>query len=217
MLRSAAKSYTRALERHPLSTNLASAFVIFTIGDISAQYIEHQERRTAQPFMVDTFRSSKLINWSVFIYTPVFYKLYQYFDIWWPKKTPINIARKVLGASASAIPTNAIFFGYNAAYPHLVDYALGDIETLPVQRIYDETKEKCSDELVNTIQASMTLWWPVNAANFAFVPGTYRSVWTSAWSVVWSTYLSLIAHRPPTNTTTESSQMKHKLLQRRTL
>ena len=151
MLRSVAKSYTRVLERYPLATNVSSAFVIFTVGDISAQYIEYKERKTADPFMVDAFRLGKLINWSVFIYTPVFMKLYQVFDCWWPKKTPLNIARKVLSASASAVPTNAIFFGYNAAYPHLVDFAFGGID-LPVQKIQDKAAKKCSDELVNTIK-----------------------------------------------------------------
>ena len=138
---------------------------------------------------------------SVFIYTPIFYKLYAHFDRRWPKKTPVNVFKKVLGASISAVPTNAIFFGYNAAYPYLMDFACGEIDRIPVQKIKQDTARKISDDLGTTIKASMTLWWPVNAANFAFVPGTYRALWTSAFSVVWSTYLSLVAHKsaPCTN------------------
>ena len=156
--------------------------------------------------MVDGFRMVKVVNWSVFIYTPVFFKLYQKFDLWWPKKTPLHVFKKVLSASALAIPTNTIFFGYNAAYPHVVDFVVGNSDHVPYKEIGHKAMEKVDDDLITTQMASMSLWWPVNACNFAFVPGTYRSVWTSAWSIVWSTYLSLVAHRDPEEIVTSDGE-----------
>lgn len=114
----------------------------------------------------------------------------------WPKVTPLNVIRKVGGAFLLAAPLNAGFFAYGVAYPYIIStYVTGTRSEIPTEIIKKEAQDKINAELINTMKASASLWWPVNALNFALVPGQFRAIWTSAWSVAWSTYLSLVQHR----------------------
>ena len=185
---------------------MASALVIFSLGDAAAQYIEYNQssspniKTTAppppKPFQFDLLRMNEMILWSVGFYTPVLYQFYRWMDHRWPKVTPLNVIRKVGGAFLLAAPLNAGFFAYGVAYPYIIStYVTGTRSEIPTEIIKKEAQDKINAELINTMKASASLWWPVNALNFALVPGQFRAIWTSAWSVAWSTYLSLVQHR----------------------
>ncbi|GMH58600.1 hypothetical protein TrVE_jg7667 [Triparma verrucosa] len=194
-------SYLQLLKSHPFKTNMASALVIFSLGDVTAQYIEHENempkgQMRQMPFQLDYLRMNEMVLWSAGFYTPLFYKFYNWMDVRWPKVTPFNVVRKVGAAFLLSAPINSLFFAYGVAYPHFVStYVTRTTSSVPYSEISSDTSKKVEAELLNTMKASAALWWPANAANFAFVPPHLRAIWTSVFSVVWSTYLSLVQHR----------------------
>mmetsp|Transcript_17586 Transcript_17586/g.35032 ORF Transcript_17586/g.35032 Transcript_17586/m.35032 type:complete len:112 (-) Transcript_17586:10-345(-) len=88
------------------------------------------------------------------------------------------------------------FFLYGAAYPHFVSRLKTPQTSINLDIIRSEAKNKIERDLLETVKFSAAFWWPCNAFNFAFVSSRYRAIWTSAASVVWSCYLSLVQHRP---------------------
>lgn len=54
---------------------------------------------------------------------------------------------------------------------------------------------KIENELVRTVAASASIWIPINALNFAYVPPHLRPLTLTFFSAFWNCYLSLAQHR----------------------
>jgi hypothetical protein len=64
-------------------------------------------------------------------------------------------------------------------------------------------KGKLSEDLSSIIAASAVMWLPVNSITFWRIPPAFRTIWTSSFTVMWFTYLSMVQHKPSPATSTK--------------
>ena len=192
--------YNKYITNHFFFTNMASAVVIFTAGDVVAQNIEAYHHCkfhhvSFNPFCttIDKNRLAKMNCWSLCFYTPFFMYYFRFLDRLVPAKTLIGTGKKVFGSFVLSPFVNSAFLCFGECWD--CNKSQSPSPTYSNDEIKDRCKNKCEAELVNTIIASAALWWPLNAVNFGLVPSQYRSLTTSVFSVFWSCYLSLVAAR----------------------
>ncbi len=205
MLRAVNATYIRLVKNHKVSVQLSAAAVIFTAGDVNAQYLEwsglwhrlnkgvtdeSDTPKSSGYFTNDWSRTMEMNIWSVFVYTPIYMVSYGWMDRAFPAVTALNIFRKCAGAIAVSIPINALFFAYGQFYPEIISGWKVNVGQCIIRSV-----EKVNAELLNTLKVSVSMWVPLNAFNFAFVPSTHRVLYTSVFSVVWATYLSICQKR----------------------
>jgi hypothetical protein len=57
-------------------------------------------------------------------------------------------------------------------------------------------RRKFSDDLITIISTSAMVWLPINSVTFWKILPAYRTIWTSSFTVIWCTYLSMVQHKP---------------------
>ena len=53
---------------------------------------------------------------------------------------------------------------------------------------------KLSEKLPTILRNGALVWLPINTFTFWRIPPTFRTVWTSTFTVLWVTYLSMVQH-----------------------
>ena len=203
--------YNVRMKSNPVLTNIASAFVIFVVGDVAAQISEkktsvlqlqqqHQYKLAITTSMIDLdkTRSAKMVVWGVCFNTPFFHGMYSIFMRIWPVVNARNVALKVVSSFACGPFLNSAFLTYCEAFPHIHAYICHPTSanaSIPWNLIWVQAKQKIDAELWNCLKASAALWPIVNVFNFALVPPHLTTVTTNFFAVLWSCYLSLVQHR----------------------
>lgn len=59
----------------------------------------------------------------------------------------------------------------------------------------EKVHRKLSDDLTPIITTAAFMWMPVNSITFWRIPPAFRTIWTSGFTVVWCTYLSMVQHK----------------------
>ena len=234
-----AKWYVAKLKTYPMITNVSSAMVLMTTGDVLAQELEstnnsigRQQRQPIQDevssilerlvcaattaltststlgtpassdkdddsfsssnngFNYDLMRTSKMVLWSVGIYTPFYVGLYRLYDKYLPKQTIGSIFARVCLSFVCSIPVNSAFYVYGSAIDSIsiIDNNVNNNNTITdngdsnnihtsyhhttstsssliqfnYPKFYDKSYHKLTNELPNTIVTSGTCWIPIN-------------------------------------------------------
>ena len=216
------KFYNKCLENYSLATNCITALVVYTVGDVAAQYIELKNNKKSVELskgpavydvnvhvpssmsitfsFVDWSRTQEMLVWSAGIYTPAFVLLYKKMDIIWPTSSVRHVCMKIATSSLSNIPALSLFFAFGVTYPRLKEYTMSRMkgegnQLLDVSKIVEGTKSKIENDMIPTLTSGFAYWWPVNAFIFRFIPMLLRPVGMSVFSVAWGCYLSLVQYK----------------------
>ncbi|DBA99949.1 TPA: hypothetical protein ACH3X1_013826 [Trebouxia sp. C0004] len=173
-------SYQRSVETNPLVTKACTSFFGFVIGDVLAQ------RLTGSTFSV--LRCLRLGTYGLTLDGPLGHLWYQVLDkTVWPNDSQSNKA--VLAKTAAdqlvwAPIMTCVFFA-----------VLKTLEGHP-----ELIMQTIQDKLVRTVVANYVLWPAAHFINFKFVPGQHRVLYNNCVSIVWTLYLSCLAHAPVIDT-----------------
>ena len=189
------RRYNHHLQHNFFRTNIVSALVIFTGGDLVAQTIEHESGTTpsststvlkASTSSWDHMRTVKMCCWSICAYTPFFMYYFRFLDKIFPGVGGPAVGKKVLGGFILSPFVNWAYLTFSVVWD----------EKMSGNEDWDEIGKKVHaknrSDLINTVAASASMWWPMNFINFRFVPASGRSITTSICSIFWSCYLSWV-------------------------
>jgi hypothetical protein len=162
---------------------------------------------------LDFFRIGMMSFWATAVVTPFFVSFYRLMDRYLPQgRTFAAVGSRVMGSFVSSIPLNTAFFCYGTLVHHTMEWwsliqewrnevpeaNLKDImaeEPFDAPMLISTTKVKLETELLRTLQASATIWIPINSFNFYFAPPHIRPLVLMIFSAFWNCYLSLAQHR----------------------
>ena len=184
-------AYRASLASRPFTTNVLTAVGTMFAGDSIAQCVElRRGNHTYSPL-----RTAVACVWNGLIFTPTFHVWFRYLDRIFPGAAVGPSLKKVLvNQIVLSVPINAAFLSYTAVVERAVvsgGDSGGDNSVPLVSKVRGQLVEKLPD----IFYYSCVLWLPVNFANFMFVAPPFRVLPTIAASVVWTTFLSLSAHR----------------------
>eukprot|EP00814_Leptocylindrus_danicus_P001758 CAMPEP_0116014576 /NCGR_PEP_ID=MMETSP0321-20121206/6346_1 /TAXON_ID=163516 /ORGANISM="Leptocylindrus danicus var. danicus, Strain B650" /LENGTH=299 /DNA_ID=CAMNT_0003484227 /DNA_START=89 /DNA_END=988 /DNA_ORIENTATION=- len=172
---------------------------------------EHDPSNTPR-FQLDKMRTLSMIGWSIGIHTPIYMRLYQFYDRAFPKTTPMSVFLRVAISCAMTAPTNALFFTYGTCSHHLLEevdmrcnsnstsyddeyqYQPQDLQCM-ARMMAQETQLKLQREYWDTLIRTYQVWTPINVVNFALVPAHLRTLMMCTCTMFWNCYLSLAQHR----------------------
>jgi len=179
---------------------------------------DHTNSEDRYCFQLDKIRTLSMIGWSIGIHTPIYMRLYQFYDCAFPKTTPMSVFLRVTISCAMTAPTNALFFTYGTCAHHLLEEVDNvhmqcrpyntcnselyqqqpliqqDLQCM-VRRMAQETQLKLQREYWDTLIRTYQVWTPINVVNFALVPAHLRTLMMCTCTMFWNCYLSLAQHR----------------------
>ncbi|OKL64305.1 hypothetical protein UA08_00916 [Talaromyces atroroseus] len=189
--------YTQVQLRRPYTTQLASSFIIYLAGDLSAQLFfpadvkpttseESQQSAVAsdekqddqKPVLAgyDPLRTLRHLTVGVVSAIPAFkWFMFLHHNFNYTSKF-LSIATKVAVQQAVFTPVFSTYF-FSA-------------QSLLAGASLEETWERLKKALPPSIGNSIKLWPAVTAFSFMYVPPHFRAVFGGAISVGWQTYLS---------------------------
>ncbi|KAL1963876.1 hypothetical protein VTN77DRAFT_7682 [Rasamsonia byssochlamydoides] len=190
--------YTRAQERRPYVTQVASSFVIYLCGDLSAQLLFPTDVKAVEPVR----DRSKEIGAAEQSEEESEQKLGGY--------DPLRTLRHLTVGLVSSIPSYKWFmflhhnFNYSSKFLSiLTKVSVQQAVFTPVFNTYffsmqsllagatlEETWERVKRAVPTSIKNSVKLWPAVTAFSFMYVPPHFRSVFGGSVAVGWQTYLS---------------------------
>ena len=187
-------AYSRALQSHPIRTNVASAGCISIAGDVLAQRIENGSSSSAPAW--DARRGASLAVWGFeWMGAPA-----TLWFRWLSTRFPTMIARPdgtslhagnlgrvlLVHLTLFAPFTNAMFYGYKEAVS--AQPTCGASWSIRFER-------RLRNEFVATTCYSWLFWTPAQAVNFTIVPLHFRPLYLNSLMVLWTAYLSFSGHR----------------------
>lgn len=103
-----------------------------------------------------------------------------------------------------AIIRNPCFICFVTPFEHLA-YNLRDgrAVTSGWDSCVETIRRKLSEDLFPIVATSAIMWMPVNSLTFWLIPPVFRTIWTSGFTVIWCTYLSMVQHKELTSTSTK--------------
>lgn len=167
---------------------------------------------------LDGWRTSTMMGWSAFIYTPLYVSLYRVCDRYMPHQTPTTVCARVLLSFVLSIPINTAFFTYGTFVHHSMEWmaiqqewkhelvenrgishdaveSYGSVVPYDWEMLQLTARLKLESELVKTVLDSAKVWIPVNFLNFTVTPPHLRPMVLLVFSAFWNAYLSLAQHR----------------------
>ncbi|GKY98424.1 hypothetical protein MPSEU_000799900 [Mayamaea pseudoterrestris] len=162
---------------------------------------------------IDYFRMGTMTFWAAAVVTPYFISVYNLMDQHFPHgRTTTAVGLRVMGSFVASVPLNAAFFCYGTFIYHLGDWwslVFGSINERPSASTLNGMKEypfnmqllassvltKLNSELLTTLQASASVWMPINTFSFYFAAPHIRPLVLMVFSAFWNCYLSLAQHR----------------------
>jgi len=182
----------RVFSTHPKFSNACTGFLTFSMGDIIAQKLERGGDRK-----LDLKRSFKL-GVLGFVMNGVFlYKWFDYLDkvVGTCMKTKANVFYKVLADQVVYAPFAILaYFGYATATKKLGESSCESSSSQEETRSDHSFMDKLHNDFWPTFAADCTIWPLANVVNFRYVPLLYRATFTSVVSLIWQTYMSVVAY-----------------------
>eukprot|EP01126_Amoeba_proteus_P007025 TRINITY_DN1248_c0_g2_i1.p1 TRINITY_DN1248_c0_g2~~TRINITY_DN1248_c0_g2_i1.p1 ORF type:complete len:181 (+),score=24.03 TRINITY_DN1248_c0_g2_i1:68-610(+) len=173
-------AYSRLLGDHPYKTQVVSACVLWTTGDILSQTIENKPTH-------DWKRTVRLGLFGLLCAGPIYCCWYSNLD-----KYTVHLAKK----SLNRYIMSKIFadqFLFEPLYLAFFFSTTGLMEGLK----FREIEEKVVRQLPPTFMVDCAVWPAIQYLNFRFFPVHYQAVVVSSVCVVWNSFLSYMAHRRP--------------------
>ena len=164
--------YNHVLKHYPLITKSISAAVLVLLSDVCAQVLTKSN---------DTWRLVRFFMYGLVLSGPSGHFWHLALDQVVKVGGTSGVLMKVaLDQLAFAPVATALFF----VFMKLAEgYTVAD------------TKEYLKANLGKTMESSYKLWPLANLLNFAFIPCQHRVVFTSAVSVFWVSFLSVMSNR----------------------
>jgi len=187
-------SIKRVFSTHPKFSNACTGFVTFSVGDVIAQKLEHGGDKK-----LDLKRSFKLGVLGFVMNGYFLYKWFAYLDrvVGTCMKTKANVFYKVLADQVVYAPFAILaYFGYATATKSLGETS----PPSPKEGVNHNTStsssfvDKLHKDFWPTFAADCAIWPLANVVNFRYVPLLYRATFTSVISLIWQTYMSIMAY-----------------------
>jgi Mpv17 / PMP22 family len=184
------RAYDAALNRHPLITKTLTSLVLFGLGDVMAQKLEHSEKakgeHASDPFEIDSARLMRQAAWAC-IFTPLAHQWYKSLDLMVKGSGTVVVVKKTLLDQTTWTPViNSIFLSSMGLL------ATGDVS---------EAVNAVTTKLWPTLKVNWVVWPGLSAINLGLVPQQYRLLFVNIASLFWSVYLSRVANSKPTTMT----------------
>ncbi|QGA15217.1 hypothetical protein EYB26_002874 [Talaromyces marneffei] len=178
--------YTNAQHKRPYVTQLASSFIVYLAGDLSAQLLFPSEVKTTEnkdgeegetaTVGYDPLRTLRHLTVGLVSSIPSYkWFMFLHFNFNYTSKF-LSITTKVAVQQAVFTPVfNTYFFS---------------MQSLLAGASIAETWERLKLAVPNSIKNSVKLWPAVTAFSFMYIPPHFRSVFGGTIAVGWQTYLS---------------------------
>jgi protein Mpv17 len=198
-------AYGRALDKHPMITEMTTSGLIWCLGDLATQRIEsnYHNQKTIIPDGAD----DKEIDWkrtyhqtlyAAFIWGPLGHKWYQVLDR--VATTIVKRSNKLPGGggmvSMSSRPrfvVTKLVLEMVALHPISLLAFFGVIGTLN-QESPRAIQEQLQRDFFPTLCLEVAMWTPVDALNFAFVPVRHQLLVVNCACFLESVGLSFVKH-----------------------
>lgn len=173
------KKYCYLVEKYPFLTKGITAACLNAIADLFCQLVVE---RSAS---VDVSRLASFAAIGLFLVGPSLHIWYGLLPLLIPvagdKGTVLRLAvDQIIFAPASLV----LFFGI----------------VLALEGKSDQILAKLKKDLAPTVLAQWKLWIPFQFVNFKFVPPSLQVATASALGLIWTVYMSLVAHSGPDET-----------------
>lgn len=187
---------TSQLVQQPVLTNATTSAFVMLAGDRIAQRLEGRKQASAASWA----RSGVLMSFSSLIASPFFTTFWALLEKRIPGRTLANAVAKAAMTALVATPLmNAAFFAYTTSMEHLIlpEQAIihADGSVTPQKPLAAKVRQAFEAKYLDTVKMSAIVWIPLNTANFALVPPHLRVLVAQTAAVLWSTFLSIVAHR----------------------
>jgi len=172
---------------HPKFSNACTGFLTFSIGDVIAQKMERDGKKS-----VDFKRSLKLGALGFVMNGFFLYKWFAYLDkmVGTCMITTSNVAYKVIADQLVYAPFAIVaFFSYTTATAAAAPKVEAEATGSPFI-------DKLNKTFWPTFAADCTVWPLANVVNFRYIPLVYRASFTATVSLFWQMYLSAVAYFP---------------------
>eukprot|EP00754_Rhynchopus_humris_P004060 Rhum_TRINITY_DN1208_c0_g1::Rhum_TRINITY_DN1208_c0_g1_i1::g.3698::m.3698/K13348/MPV17; protein Mpv17 len=168
--------YSRLNARHPLRVKAITTAVMFGLGDVLCQTIEHAE--------YDTLRTARMASIGMLWTGPVLH--FYFLRLSQPPFASLSpLLLTVFDQAVGAVClTTSFFFLMGSLQGALAGSSNPVADGIAV----------VTDELVPTMLSNWCIWPLLNFVSFSYVPVQYRVLWTSFWGVFWNAYLSYRAN-----------------------
>lgn len=167
------RAYGRSQRKRPLTTQVISSLVVFSLGDLAAQKIngdKYDPARTGRALIIGGIASIPSYKWFIFLGNSFNYR-----------SKALSLSTKIIVNQACFTPiNNTFFFGMQA----FLAWDSWD-------EIWDRIKRTVPTSMIN----SLKLWPAVTAFNFTFIDAQYRSIFAGVIAVGWQAYLSYLNRR----------------------
>jgi len=173
----------RVFQTHPQFSNACTGFVTFSLGDVIAQKLEHKNKS------LDLKRSLNLGLLGFVMNGFFLYRWFAYLDrvVGTCMKTKANVFYKVLADQVVYAPFAIIaYFSFATATKTFT--------STPTDKA--SFVDKLHSDFWPTFTADCSIWPLANVVNFRYVPLLYRATFTSVVSLIWQTYMSVVAYFP---------------------
>ncbi|GMI60625.1 hypothetical protein ScalyP_jg8183 [Parmales sp. scaly parma] len=193
------KAYQHALQKNPYQVKVASAVVIFSIGDLLAQLYpqfvkqkENHEKITPSLYTIDAKRTLVTVSYGVFLTTSVHH--------WWqfleprvnrlvdPVKSKLSNAfvKVALDQSVGAQFVNMGFFAIQGAM------GSGSVTHEDEPNLMKRGLKEIEENYWDMIQLHWKFWPMFHLCNFYFFSLHYRPILMSLGNIGWSAVLSTV-------------------------
>lgn len=197
--------YMKALTKYPVRTNMASTFLIYSMGDMIAQRVEHEfsthkDDDDAQELQINFRRVAYVGGFVLCLWAPAMSLWVPQLDRWFnpANRAFSHILRKVAFHQCTMpVVLNTSFMAWCTFFKQR---SVEEIDATP--SVTEAIQDKISSDFLSVTSRSILIFTPVNSAIFYLFPGPSRIVVMSFTNVFWNVYMSLIAH---STTSTDSS------------
>ncbi|CRG89554.1 Mpv17-like protein 2 [Talaromyces islandicus] len=186
--------YSRAQDRRPYVTQMASSFVIYLCGDLGAQLLFPSEAKPAQGSEGDDDEGEEKVMAG---YDPL--RTMRHLAIGLTSSIPqfkwfmflhhnFNYSSKALSIFTKVCVQQAVFAPvFNSYFFSMQSLLVGDS--------IEETWQRLKRALPSSLWNSIKLWPAVVTFSFLYVPPQFRSVFGGVIAIGWQTYLSWLNQR----------------------
>ena len=186
-------SYNALNSAYPTATKVGTSVVILSIGDVTAQRLQHAKSEDAETsFAIDMRRLGAFATFGA-VYTG-------WFQMHWFRALQSWFPSKAVASGAAAAPVS--FFSKPVMGPLLLNQFVmipagyypfyfgctGFLRGMTPKETMSAMREKYKPKLLMT---NWAFWLPAQGVQFALVPPSHHILYVSAMGLAWNTILSL--------------------------
>ncbi|RKP16554.1 hypothetical protein ROZALSC1DRAFT_17446 [Rozella allomycis CSF55] len=174
--------YNRLIQRYYYTTQIVTGGTLWCLGDIISQKGISYSRNEGEKAL-DKERMLRMTGFGLFVASPMYAFWYQRLEV---------ITSRFIRPPWHIIITKAIVDATVFDPIYLSVFYLSS--TLAERKSFKEAKEKLMHEFGFTYLVDISLWTPVQLANFRFVPVPFQALVVQSVNLFWNAFLSYTQH-----------------------